>query len=302
MNNHQADKKDSYSRIELVETEISEDTQNIEGYSDEVDDTTTAVNKIEEYNEVQKADSGDLSGEAETAKKNMGKVVRKYCLRGAVKARRLGNHKLAEQLTHPKTYFTKGRKTECIQRSKDMRDLLQANLPTLVNIHAADITAIDAVITVYNNLQQTPIHDIQDKKAGGTDLLAEQFRLADLAIQNRYDLIESYLEDTKPEILNKFAEAMQVIHTGGHHTMVNVLCNDADSTEEDKSLEGVLFKIVELNLTATSNSFGMVGIAKFKPGNYHIEFTKTGYKKVKMIVNFQKGKITNLEIDMHRLA
>ena len=69
----------------------------IAGVSSQIDAVELAESK-------QQADGGDVSGAKGTAKKEMGRVIFNYALRGQVKAEMIGNVLLASSLDHPVTY------------------------------------------------------------------------------------------------------------------------------------------------------------------------------------------------------
>ena len=131
---------------------------------------------------VQSATKGTTTDTVKEAKIKMGTVTIKYALRATVKAKQLGNTTLANNLDHQVTYIIQATKNEAIQRAKDIRKRLNDNLATLTNITAANITEIDATITAYDTIKDSPIIDVQARDITGTDPLPAAFKAATIAM------------------------------------------------------------------------------------------------------------------------
>jgi len=250
----------------------------------------------------QAADTSGAIADNKSAKYEMAKNVIKFARRGAVKARNAGNHTLAEQLAHHVNYIFKASKGLAIQHALDIRNALNNNLGIITNVTPADITTIDATITAFQDVETDPVSLIEQKKAGGTDLIPGFLNDADLIIENIYDLIYSYYFDTDPAFVDEVKLAMQIINTGVHHTGLIIICVDAAPAQDAESniLQGVQMKIVELDYIATSDIQGLCGIAKVKPGTYHIEFSKDGYATQTHVITLTRGKMLENEVIMAR--
>jgi hypothetical protein len=69
-----------------------------------------------------------------------------------------------------------------------------------------------------------------------------------------------------------------------------------------KGFEEIEMKLVELNLIAHSNIYGLAGLSKFKNGTYHVEFSKPGFVTKKMIIFVKRGQNVEVEVVLMRVA
>jgi hypothetical protein len=188
-----------------------------------------------------------------------------------------------------------------MERSVDIRDALNDNLTILTNIIPANITEIDNAIEAYKTIEPQPIIARQEKKAFGTDVLPPQFTIADEAIENMYHLIYSYCKDTKPQLVDDFELAMQIINTGMRHTGIIAFVTAKNGNEEEQiPVQGVVMKIVELNFTATSDINGLAGLSGIKAGTYHMEFSGQGLVTKTFIQAFKRGHMIELQVEMEK--
>ncbi len=234
----------------------------------------------------------------------MSKLAVKYSLRGAIKARNAGNHKLAEQLAHRINYIFKAAKGLAVQRATDMCDTLNNNLSICNNVTTADILLINDAITNFKAIESEPTLLIEEKKAEGTDKLILLFKESSGIIENMYDLVYSYYFEDDTALVDEFQLAMQIIKTGVHHTGLNSTCIDANPPVNAISsfLMNVLIKIIEIDRTTKTDINGLGQIVKFKPGTYHVEFSLTSFVTQTLIIQFKRGRMLDLQIEMKRIT
>jgi len=299
MKNMQRSKADSYDRIGNFNTTHSVEIAAIPDYAAEQAVFNADWAKISLAAVSQTADTSGYANDSDAAKVAMADITVKFGLRGAVKARRAGNNALAEQLAHYKTYIYFAPKQEAIQRAIDIRNALSINLTICTNVTAADITAIDAAVADYQSVQSQPVTARQTKKATGTSVLPQLFKTADEAIDNMYDLLFSYYQDTNPALVNEFRLAMQIISTGVHHTGIHA---EITAGNPVKAMEGITMKIVELNKTAVSDINGMAQIERIKPGTYHIEFSGADIITKTLVITITRGQISEVDVLVQKVA
>jgi hypothetical protein len=302
MKNLQRAKHDSLKRViatsEKNETKLTDIL--VPGFPAEKDKLVVVEKKIEEAGKKQSLDTSGAVDDNQAAKMVMARLAVKFGLRGAVKARNAGNHQLAEQLGHYVNYILKAAKGLAIQRAGDIADALSANLAICNNVTAADVVSINDAITAFRAIETEPVSLIEEKKAGGTDLLPPLFKEADEIIENLYNLVYSYYFENDTALVDEFYLAMQIIDTGVHHTGLIALCVNANPLPDavTNALEKVMVKIVELNLIAHSDIMGLAGFAKVKPGIYHVEFSLDGFVTQTFIVKFIRGRMKEIEVEM----
>ncbi|UAY52075.1 carboxypeptidase-like regulatory domain-containing protein [Ferruginibacter albus] len=222
MNNEQRSKLDSYNRITSFNTTHSADTSTISEYAAEAtafNNALAAINaaagKQEEVNDSTVVPVADL-------KAKMSAVIMRFIQRGMVRARQNGNAELANELNEPASFILFATKTVAVQRAQNLRNLLNNNLGTLSNIAASDISIIDDAIDAYDAIKDVPRSNAQHKKANGTDLIPTGFATADVAIENMYSLLHSYFIESKPELVDEFTLAKEIINTGIRHTSIDI--------------------------------------------------------------------------------
>jgi len=221
MTNSQRAKLDSYNRITDFNTKYATQIATIPEYALEKTAFEDAVESILEAVNAQTQQSGVANDAVTAAKQTMASLTVKYAMRGAVKAKQLGNLTLANQLDEPLTYITIAPKNIAVQRAKELRDYLNDNLGTLTNVTAADIGDIDDAINAYNDLKDDPTESVQAKKAAGTDILPPFIKKADDAADNMFMLIKSYFADNVV-MVNEMELAIKIINTGVRHTEVEI--------------------------------------------------------------------------------
>jgi len=301
MKNQQRAKKDSYDRIEAFDVKYAVELTLIPVYTLEQKKFDDAFNEITKAGDKQAIETKGLKNDSDAAKNAMANVCIKYALRGSVMARMANNQELATQLIHHKTYILAANKQMAMERAIDIRNALNDNLTICNNVTAADIAEIDAAIAAFKLIEPQPIIARQVKKAMGTDVLPPQFAVADEAIENMYHLVYSYYNESKPQMVGEMKLAMQIINTGIRHTGILAFVTVNNGIESLQTpAQGVVMKIVELNLIATSDINGLAGLSGIKPGTYHMEFTGQGLVTKTFIQAFNRGHMIEMEVEMEK--
>jgi hypothetical protein len=266
MNNLQRAKLDTCNRVKDFNARNANSLNTIEEYQFEQDAFNNALAIINNATQVQSRTQGITPEVTNNAKEAMSKIILKYALRGLVKAKQSGNTTLANHLDHPLGYFTRTTKTQAVQRAKEIKEQLENNLSILTNITTDNITEIENAINKYDSIKDQPVIQIQQRVATGTNPLPNAYSVAFKAIDNMFDLVNSYFIDTNPVLVDELALAKQIITTGVHHTGVT-----GTVFKEGLPLKGITISIAGTNKTAVTDMEGNFIITKIKTGDYTIE-------------------------------
>lgn len=286
MNNTQRAKLDACNRVKDFNTKNATALATIPEYAAEQAKFTAALAIITNATQVQSATEGTTSDASKLAKQTMANTVIKYALRGAVKAKQLGNITLANNLDHTVTYILQAPKTLAVQRAKDIKDHLNANIATLTNIVAANITEMTNVIAAYDSIKDNPTIDVQTRAATGTNPLPAAFAAATIAMDNMHDLVTSYFMDTNLILVDEIAMSKQIINTGIHHNGV-----DGIVTKNGSPLQYANISIVGTDKVAITDINGHFQIIKIKAGDYTIEASTEGGDSQSKTVHITRGHI-----------
>lgn len=297
MKNLERAKLDSYNRITKFNTTHGSVLGTIPDYAGVESNFNTLLGILTSAANVQALDTKGNTNASETAKQTMAKLVIKFAKRGAVKARLLSNLELAGELDEPISYILRATKTDAVKRASDMRNALNNNLSTLTTITAANISQIDNAITAYNGIKDNPTIAIQVKKASGTDVLPGNYALIDAAVDNMFDLIYSYYEDTNAALVDEFALAKQLLNTGIRHTSVEITVTDVLS---GKAINACTVTDVKSGKIYGGDE-GVVDIPKHRSGHYHFTVSAEDYANVDLGVDIKHGMSNEFTVKMKRV-
>ena len=259
------------SQIVYVQNHIAMDL--VDGNTAEKAIMDQAILKIEQAVMVQESPSGGESEASLAAKKEMAKIMVKFCLKGAVRARRAGNHVLAEKLHIVASDFMRAPKAIAVQIANAAKTLMNANLLILTNIHVADITAMGLKITAYDSIKDDPTVARETKKADGTDVIPIQIIIANEAKQNIVDYTKSDYADTNPQLVEKVVLAAMIITTGIDHTEIDFI---ALKDENGEAIEQFSVLDVTTGKTYVPDIFLRLHIPTHKAGNFHFTISAPG--------------------------
>ena len=262
-----------------------------------------SVVKIQAAEAIQESNNTGVTDETKAAKKQMAETIIQFAHKGVPKARDAKALDVLKKLNHEVTYIMKAPKAEALNRSREIMKIL-SNATLFPNIKPANLTAMADSITAYDAAMVNPITVRETKKVEGTAALDEATKKADAAAENIYDYFYGEYQDTKPGLVKELADCMGLEIEGVRHTSLIGMCVDANPPAGTLTalLEGVLMRILELNLIATSDINGLLGVSKVKPGTYHVEFSKDGFVTKQMIIVFKRGKTEQVEVMMQRVT
>ncbi len=286
MTNEQRSKLDSYDRVAVFNTSHVTGLAGILDYAGEKGKFDGAVAAIIAAANAQQEDTAGNSSNSSFRKTAMTKAVIKFAKRGTVKAKIAGNLVLSAQLDQPASYIFSAPKTIAIQRATDMRTAMNDNLALLTNITAADIAQIDAAIASFNSVKDNAVVAQQTKKATGTDAMPASIILADAAVENMYDLVFSYFEDSNPAMVDEMALAKQILNTGIRHTSLNITVLDFIT---NLPIEGANVKDMSKNTDFVTDHDGIAHIPKHKAGHFHFTASAANKTPVEIAIDIKQG-------------
>jgi Carboxypeptidase regulatory-like domain len=293
MNNTQRAKLDTCNRVKDFNARHATTLDTVAEYALEQTAFIGALTTINSATQVQSSTQGATTNAAQIAKEIMAKTITKYALRGLVKAKQIGNITLGNHLDHPLSYFGQATKTLAVQRAKEIKDQLNANLATLTNITPDNISEIDTAINVYDAIKDNPIIQIQQRVATGTNPLPQAYTAAFKAIDNMYDLISSYFTDTNRPLVDEFTLAKQIITTGVHHTGVTGTVLKNGNPVKDTTIT-----IVGTNKVAQTDMEGNFTISRIKTGDYTIQATSKTGETLSKTVHITKANFETLDFTL----
>ena len=238
----------------------------------------------------------DISGESEDSlnlKVAMARIVKKYGKKGGVKARRAHNYSLANIISHPTTYYTRATKTEAVARAAATKQALSDNLLICTNVTAPNVAAIGLAINAYDTFKDKPTEVIQTKKATGTDVIPSKIEIADEAIFNMFELLESEHEDDNAPLVDAMRLAKQIITTGHHNTEANFLIL--------KDEDGAGIPVANVHDAKTGKDFPVNDlftaiIAHHLSGHFHFTISAPGRISVDLAADIKQGVSNNFTI------
>jgi hypothetical protein len=272
--------------------------------ADDVSDLKNGVTAIQKAEQIQGSHTEGVTTYTKNKKKMMARVVIGKAHKALPIARRAKKWDLVEKLDFPISYVSKAPKVDALSRAKELQQVIAGNGGLFTNIKPADTTAIDNAIKDYELAQMAPRAAKEQKKAEGTDALAELYVAANAAADNVYDFIFGYYELSNPGLLDELNLLAGIQKEGVHHNGITAMCVDGNPPADAVThlLQDVEMKLVELNLIAHSSIYGLAGLSKFKHGTYHVEFSKPGFITKKMIIFVKRGQMVEVEVEMMRVV
>jgi hypothetical protein len=298
MENDQRSKLDSYQRVQAFNAAYATDLAAISDYTGLQNEFNNLVNEIITKSAEQQGTAGITADLLSETKLNMAETAIQFASRGVVKAQLAGNNELANQLDEPVSFIYRAEKNISVQRATILRNLMNDNLAVLTNISPGDITAIDEAIAAYANIMNKPVTDIQHRKSQGTDALPALFKKADGLLDNMFRLVKSYFFRSNAAMMNEMALAMQLIHTGIRHTLVNITVLAA---EDDAPLLNVVVEDNSNGRAYTSDFNGIVHIDTHKSGHDTFTISAAGRQDVTIGMDIKRATDNRLTVKLVRV-
>ncbi len=297
MEDHEREKLDSYDRVYDFNTKSTNVgvLGAIDGYTTERNIFEAARTAIQVAANIQALDTSGESVDSLNLKNTMAATIKKYGKKGGVKARRAHSFTLANQISHAKTFYFAATKTEAVARATAAKDALSSNLGICSNVTPANILEIVAAITAYDNFKDKPTEAIQTKKAHGTDVIPGKIEIADEAIFNMFELLESEHGEDNASLVSDLRLAKQTITTGHHNTVVKFLIlkfengegNPDSNVHDEKTLKDFP---VDDTFTAT--------IPHHLSGHFHFTIGAVGRTSVDFAADIKQGVVNNFTVKL----
>lgn len=278
MNKRQRAKSESYVRVIDTVAKYPDQLKDVDGLMDEVKELSDLKTKIGAAGVVQ--NTQPLGSEAsEAAKEKMAETLYKFAQRAYVKAKKAKNLPLQKQLDKPETYYTKSPKTEPVNRTKAILNVLKDNLTLFTNIKALEIAAIDAGINTCESIKD----DAQDleiaTKASDTDVLKDLFVKADDVIENLLMLTGSCIARVHPEIFGELELSATLIIAVAVHKEIDItIIADEDGSNQpfaelmDPGMGKTYRPSVNHHIFIPTHKIGQVDFEIVAPGRIGISF------------------------------
>jgi len=193
-----------------------------------------------------------------------------------------------------KSDFLSISETKAYNQIKNIRDALSANIASMASVQlaAADVTAVNAAITAYQNTIGTT-GAAQTHKTEGTKGIDSVMVPIDKSLTIIDKLMVSSYTATKPDMVKEYLANRVLEKLPTHHSGLSIHITDAETGAD---LEGAILAVN--GKTDTSDIDGMAEIIKVKPGTYNMTVTLTDYVTQTTKILIEKGKLTELEIKM----
>jgi len=204
------------------------------------------------------------------------------------------NANLVQIFDVQKSDFLSISETKAYTQIKNIRDALSANIASMASVQlaAADVTAVNAAITAYQNTIGTT-GAAQVHKTEGTKAIDAVMVPIDKSLAIIDKLIVSSYTATKPDMVKEYLANRAIDKLPTRHSGLSIHLTDAETGAD---LEGAILAVN--GKTATSDIDGMAEIVKIMPGTYNLSVTLASYAPQTSKTVIEKGKVTELEVQM----
>ena len=204
------------------------------------------------------------------------------------------NANLVQIFDVQKSDFLSISETKAYNQIKNIRDALSANIASMASVQlaAADVTAVNAAITAYQNTIGTT-GAAQVHKTEGTKAIDAVMVPIDKSLAIIDKLIVSSYTATKPDMVKEYLANRAIDKLPTRHSGLSIHLTDAETGAD---LEGAILAVN--GKTATSDIDGMAEIVKIMPGTYNLSVTLASYAPQTSKTVIEKGKVTELEVQM----
>jgi len=204
------------------------------------------------------------------------------------------NANLIEIFDVQKSDFDHISETKAYNQIKNIRDALSANIASMASVQlaAADVTAVNAAITAYQNTIGTTGAALTHKTEGTKAIDAVMVPI-DKSLVLIDKLIVSSYTATKPDMVKEYLANRAIDKLPTRHSGLSIHVTDAETGTD---LEGAILAVN--GKTAISDIDGMAEIVKITPGTYNLSVTLASYAPQTSKTVIEKGKVTELDVKM----
>ena len=260
----------------------------------EITNFVTLNNSLSTYLQQHQADIKGVTQTKNDAFTAMVNIIVNKAAKAYVWAVDTANANLVQIFDVQKSDFLSISETKAYTQIKNIRDALSANIASMASVQlaAADVTAVNAAITAYQNTIGTT-GAAQVHKTEGTKAIDAVMVPIDKSLAIIDKLIVSSYTATKPDMVKEYLANRAIDKLPTRHSGLSIHLTDAETGAD---LEGAILAVN--GKTATSDIDGMAEIVKIMPGTYNLSVTLASYAPQTSKTVIEKGKVTELEVQM----
>ena len=260
----------------------------------EITNFVTLNNSLSTYLQQHQADIKGVTQTKNDAFTAMVNIIVNKAAKAYVWAVDTANANLVQIFDVQKSDFLSISETKAYTQIKNIRDALSANIASMASVQlaAADVTAVNAAITAYQNTIGTT-GAAQVHKTEGTKAIDAVMVPIDKSLAIIDKLIVSSYTATKPDMVKEYLANRAIDKLPTRHSGLSIHLTDAETGAD---LEGAILAVN--GKTATSDIDGMAEIIKIMPGTYNLSVTLASYAPQTMKIIIEKGKVTELDVKM----
>ena len=118
-----------------------------------------------------------------------------------------------------------------------------------------------------------------------------------------YGFVYGELIDDDADFVNSMAAAMKSPHTGVRHTGLTVIGSyeEPPAGVDPNVIKGMNVKLTELELSTTTNLYGVGSLREFVAGSYMLECSGEGLVTQSFVVTIKRGIIQQVNVKMKRV-
>jgi hypothetical protein len=260
----------------------------------EITNFVTLNNSLSTYLQQHQADIKGVTQTKNDAFTAMVNIIVNKAAKAYVWAVDTANANLVQIFDVQKSDFLSISETKAYTQIKNIRDALSANIASMASVQlaAADVTAVNAAITAYQNTIGTT-GAAQVHKTEGTKAIDAVMVPIDKSLAIIDKLIVSSYTATKPDMVKEYLANRAIDKLPTRHSGLSIHVTDAETGTD---LEGAILAVN--GKTATSDIDGMAEIVKIMPGTYNLSVTLASYAPQTSKTVIEKGKVTELDVKM----
>jgi len=283
------------NRVKALWVNHETELDSIPEMSDEKLQLTKTLDKMDAAAAIQ---SDDITGEAlekQELKDAMSQIVLIYELRARVKAQRVNLHSLAQELSHPATYFTQADSELALARATAIKDKIKHNLTVLTNITPDNVVEMETAIEKFRNVITAPQEARKEHKVIGTDEIETLSYQLDQVIMNIGDLIHSYFPDSALSQLFDAQSKLGSVTSRHNHVVFNI-----ETADTHEPIATATATKVKTNRTLAADSDGSIEFEKVLSGKQEFTIKAEGYKSRTIYVIVSRSTTTELVVQLEQ--
>ena len=260
----------------------------------EINNFVSLNNSLTNYLQQHQADIKGVTQTKNDAFMAMVNIVVNKAAKAYVWAVDTSNANLMQIFDIQKSDFLSISETKAFNQIKNIRDALNANIASMTSVQltAADVTAVNTVLTAYQNTIGTT-GAAQTHKTEGTKGIDTVIVPIDKSLALIDKLIVSSYTATKPDMVKEYLANRVLDKLPTHHSGISIYITDAETGAD---LEGAILAVN--GKTSTSDIDGIAEIIKIMPGTYNMSVSLASYATQTMKIVIEKGRVTELEVKM----